>query len=126
MAAMFYRRKYPVMKRSIPLLAAVLLAGALPARAVILDCEINIDGTYTCIEIRDTSVSPEVRAKARESQRVYVEQAQEQCEYQEPRRRMGGRATSGAQRQEDLKRAKREYDKCVAEKAEALRQADQP
>jgi hypothetical protein len=26
---------------------------------------------------------------------------------------------------EDLKRARREYDKCVATKAEALRQADQ-
>jgi hypothetical protein len=113
------------MKLSIPLFAAACLAGALPAGAVILDCEINIDGTYTCIEIRDTSVSPEVREQARETQRVYVEQAQEQCEYREPRRRMGGRASSGAQRLEDLKRAKREYDQCVAEKAEALRQADQ-
>jgi hypothetical protein len=95
------------------------------AQAVILDCEINFDGTYSCVEIRDTSVSPEARAEAQETQRVYVERAQEHCEYQEPRRRMGGRASSGAQRLEDLKRAKREYDKCVAEKAEALRQADQ-
>lgn len=113
------------MKQFISLLTVVLLGGALPARAVILDCEINIDGTYTCVEIRDTSVSPEAREQAQEEHRVYLEQAQQHCEYEEPRRRMGGRAVSGAQRMEDLKRAKREYDRCVAEKAEALRQADQ-
>lgn len=112
------------MKLSRPLLTALLVAGALPARAVILDCELNMDGTYTCVEIRDTRVSPEVREQARESHRAYLEEAQQYCEYQEPRRRMGGRATSGAQRMEDLKRAKREYDRCVADKAEELRQAD--
>ncbi|MDH3901212.1 MAG: hypothetical protein OEU51_09230 [Gammaproteobacteria bacterium] len=110
----------------LPALSAVAaLVAALPVSGIVLDCEINIDGTYTCIEIGETSVSPEVRARAQENYRAYIEEAQTQCEYNEPRRRTGGRASSSAQRLEDLKRARREYDKCVATKAEALRQADQ-
>jgi len=84
-----------------------------------------MDGTYTCVDVGETSVPPAVRAEAQENYRAYIEAAQKQCEYREPRRRTGGKATSSSQRVEDLKRARRDYDKCVATKAEALRQADQ-
>ena len=112
------------MKTPSALLSIVVLVAAAPAAGVLLDCEINVDGAYTCVEIGETRVSPEAREEARESFKAYIEEAQTRCEYREPRRRTGGRAMSSAQRMEDLKRARREYDECVAREAEALRQAD--
>jgi len=104
---------------------AIALVTSSTASGLVLDCEVNIDGTYTCVEVGATAVPPAARAAAQENFRVYLEKAQAQCEYDEPRRRTGGRAASGAQRLEDLKRARKEYDECVATKAEALRQADE-
>jgi len=112
------------MRYLLPLSAAALVT-ALPVSAIVLDCDININGTYTCVEIGKTSVSPEARARAQENFRAYIKEAQKKCEYNEPRRRTGGKATNSAQRLEDLKIARKVYDDCVATHAEILRNADQ-
>ena len=86
--------------------------------------EVNVDGTYTCIEIHGTVVTEEARNKAKQEQQKYYQQAQDKCEYREPRRRPVGKSSS-ALRMEDLKRAQAEYEACVARKAEEMRKADQ-
>ena len=106
-----------------PLLACLLLTVPLQASGIILDCEVNVDGTYTCIEIHGTVVTEDARNKAREEQQKYYQQASSQCEYREPRRRPVGKSSS-ALRMEDLKRARAEYEACVARKAEEMRKAD--
>ncbi|UCC57020.1 MAG: hypothetical protein JSU75_04570 [Gammaproteobacteria bacterium] len=54
--------------------AATALVSALPVSGIVLDCEINIDGTYTCVEIGETSMSPEARASAQENYRACIEE----------------------------------------------------
>ncbi|HFD81518.1 MAG TPA: hypothetical protein ENK05_14190 [Gammaproteobacteria bacterium] len=106
--------------------AAVLLCAlSTPAAAVLLDCDINSDGTYTCIEIKGTTVSPEARQQARDRQKAYVEQARGECEYREPRKHPGIKGQSGAHRMEELKRAREKYERCVAERANVLRKEAQ-
>jgi hypothetical protein len=110
-------------KPALLLILPVLLL-PLQAAAIILDCEVNVDGTYTCIEIHGTVVTEEARNKAKQEQQKYYQQAQDKCEYREPRRRPVGKSSS-ALRMEDLKRAQAEYEACVARKAEEMRKADQ-
>ena len=106
------------------LLAGLALAAPLPAHAIILDCDINVDGTYTCVEIHGTVLTEDARQQAREAQREYYDQAQDECEYREPRRRPSGKGSS-ALRMEDQKRAQAEYEACISRKAEELRKADE-
>lgn len=106
-----------------PVLAGLFLAAPLQAFGIILDCEVNVDGTYTCVEIHGTVVTEDARRKARAEQQKYYEQAGSQCELKQPRRRPAGKGSS-ALRMEDLKRAQAEYEACVARKAEAMRKAD--
>ena len=72
-------------KPALLLILPVLLL-PLQAAAIILDCEVNVDGTYTCIEIHGTVVTEEARNKAKQEQQKYYQQAQDKCEYREPRR----------------------------------------
>jgi len=91
---------------------------------IVLDCDLNADGTYTCVEIGGAPVSPKAKKEATESQRAYIEQARKDCVREGlPRRpnRKGGVAV----RSEDLKRVEKKYQQCVAHKAAALRKADQ-
>lgn len=106
-----------------PILACLCLAAPLPALGIILDCEVNVDGTYSCVEIHGTVVTEEAREQARAEQQRYYEQASSQCEYQAPRRRPVGKGSS-ALRMEDQKRAQAEYEACVARKAEEMRKAE--
>ena len=104
-------------------LACLALLLPLHARAIILDCEVATDGTYTCVEIHGTVVTEDARKKAKAEQRMYYERALDKCEYKEPRRRSMGK-TGSARLMEERKRAQQEYDACVARKAEEMRKAD--
>ena len=106
-----------------PILACLFLAAPLPALGIILDCEVNVDGTYTCVEIHGTVVTEDARRQARAEQQRYYEQASSQCEYKAPRRRPVGKGSS-ALRMEDEKRAQAEYEACIARKAEEMRKAE--
>jgi len=91
---------------------------------IVLDCDLNADSTYTCVEITGSPVSPKAGSKAVESQRAYIEQARKDCVREAPPQRpnrKGGAAT----RSEDLKQVEKKYQQCVAHKAAILRQADQ-
>lgn len=106
-----------------PVLACLFLVIPLQAFGIILDCEVNVDGTYTCIEIHGTVVTEDARKKARAEQQKYYQQASGQCELKEPRRRPAGKGSS-ALRMEDRKRAQAEYEACIARTAEEMRKAD--
>ena len=106
-----------------PILTCLFLAAPLQAFGIILDCEVNVDGTYTCVEIHGTVLTEDARNKARAEQQKYYEQARSQCEFREPRRRPAGKGSS-ALRMEDMKRAQAEYEACIARKAEEIRKAD--
>lgn len=114
-----------MLKMYFRLFMPILLAVPLPVAGIILDCDINADGTYTCVEIDGTAIPDEVREQARESQRAYIEEARTRCVYEEPRRRSGGKAPTGAKWMEAQKRAKEKYDACIASEAEKIKQADQ-
>ncbi len=106
-------------------LVAGLLYAALPlqAQALLLDCEINADKTYTCIELSDAGAaekSPGDQGSYGEEYSGYVEQAKQSCVYQEPRKRAAGKGTGSAQRTEEIKSARKDYEKCVSDKARAL------
>jgi hypothetical protein len=79
-----------------PVLACLFLAAPLQAFGIILDCEVNVDGTYTCVEIHGTVLTEDARRKAKAEQQKYYEQASSQCE----------------------------YEACIARKAEEMRKAD--
>ena len=105
-------------------LVAGLLYAALPlqTQALLLDCELNADKTYTCIELSDAG-SPDSRGDQNsygEEYGGYVEQAKQSCVYQEPRKRAAGKGTGSAQRTEEIKSARKDYEKCVSDKARAL------
>lgn len=105
--------------------AVAALTVSLPAAAIIFDCDLNADGTYTCVELQGLDVPETTREEAREMQRKYIEQARTQCEYREPRRAMGGRQKSAAHWMEDKKKARKDYEDCIADKANELQRTDQ-
>ena len=119
--------------KSIPLysLASFILAAALPlqTQALLLDCEINPDKTYTCIEISnaDSPESPEDTQSYGDEYSGYIDEAKRSCVYREPRKRPAGKVGGSAQRTEELKSARKDYENCISDKARALwRQHNSP
>ena len=112
------------------LIASFILAAIpLQANALLLDCEINADKTYTCIEISGavTADAPEDKESYGEEYNRYVNQARQSCVYEEPRKRTVGKGSGGAQRSEMIKAARKDYDDCIRDKARALwRQNNNP
>ncbi len=101
----------------------VLLSLPNPVRAVLLDCEINAQRIYTCIEVGDPATAaqtPDGTESYSDEYRRYIEQAKEQCVYNEPRRRAGGKNTGNAFRIEQLKLARKKHEQCVSETAREL------
>lgn len=109
--------------RTLRLALPLLLGIAFPAHAILLDCEINADRTYTCIEISDATARTET-SPGRETYGPeysgYVEEAKASCVYNEPRRRVAGKNTGAALRSEELKSARAKYEKCITDKAREL------
>jgi hypothetical protein len=106
-----------------------LLSLPLPASAVLLDCEVSAERVYTCVEIGDSTTAvdtPDGKQSYSEEYRQYIEQAQQQCVYKEPRRRVAGKNTGGAIRVEELKSARADYDRCVSESARELWRRNNP
>ena len=105
-------------------LAGGLLSAILPlqTQALLLDCEINADKTYTCIEISDTASrgTPEDGKSYGEEYSGYVEQAKQSCVYEEPRKRAAGKAGGSAVRTEEIKSARKDYEKCISDRARSL------
>lgn len=117
------------MKILAPGLIGALVYLPLPAAAVLLDCDINADHIYTCVEIgaSATVADPQVRQESTASPQTYgeeyqryLEQAQQRCVYNEPRRRSAGKNTGAALRVEELKSARAEYDQCIRETARKI------
>jgi len=110
------------------LIAFLALAVYRPAWAIILDCEHNLDGTYTCVEIGQSSAaeadSP-AHSKAGKIDRAYIEQAKKACTYRKPRTRAGGKGSTSALKMEAMKSAQQAYEHCVTRKAAELRNAQQ-
>jgi hypothetical protein len=110
------------------LIALMALAVYRPAWAIILDCKRNLDGTYTCVEIGQSSAaeaaSP-VRSKAEKIDRAYIEQAKKACTYRKPRTRAGGKGSTSALKMEAMKSAQQEYEHCVTRKAAELSNTQQ-
>lgn len=94
----------------------------LQVQAILLDCEINPDKTYTCIEISNTGSpgNPEEQASYGDEYNGYVEQAKQSCVYREPRKRATGKGGGSAQRTEELKSARKDYENCISDKAREL------
>lgn len=100
-----------------------------PVRAVLLDCEINAQRIYTCIEVSEPATAAQTPGSAEnysDEYLSYIEQAKEQCVYNEPRRRAGGKNAGNAFRIEQLKWALKEYEECVSETARELRRKNNP
>jgi len=111
------------MKSIAPAFILTLLSLPLPAAAVLLDCDINAERIYTCVEIGDSPAAadtPDNKQAYGEEYRRYIEQAKQQCVYHEPRRRVAGKNTGGALRVEELKSARAEYEQCISETAREL------
>ena len=108
---------------------------SIPVFAIQLDCEKNADGTYTCIEIGKPAVTPPA-AEAVSSPKAasddktppvepdYLEQARKECVYNKPRKRIGGQKHGAAQKREQEKAARKDYEDCVAEAALRIRRAE--
>lgn len=94
----------------------------LQANALLLDCEVNADKTYTCIEISGavTVDAPEDQESYGEEYSSYIDQAKQSCVYKEPRKRTVGKGSGSAQRSEEIKAARRAYDNCIRDKARNL------
>ncbi len=109
---------------SIYILAATLVGSAIPpqANALLLDCDINANKTYTCIEISapESAGKPIDQDTYGEEYNSYVNQARQSCVYEKPRKRATGKGYSGAQRSEEIKTARKNYDDCVRDKARTL------
>jgi hypothetical protein len=105
----------------------VLFAPPLPAYAILLDCDINSDGTYHCIDITGNTGGTPVESENNYSEAYsrYLEQARSRCVYEEPRKR-GGKKTGAALRSEELKSAREAYERCVTDNARALWLQDNP
>jgi hypothetical protein len=117
------------MKSIVPGFICTLLSLPLPAGAVLLDCDINAERIYTCVEIGDSSAAADAADKQQtygEEYRRYIEQAKQRCVYDEPRRRVAGKNTGGALRVEELKSARAEYEQCISETARELWRTNNP
>lgn len=111
--------------RLLPVFFAACLP--LPADAILLDCEINRDGSYHCIEIAGDDGNTRIDAADKDHDELYkryLDQARSECTYKEPRKRAGGKMTGAAHRSEELKSARNDYDRCVRDKARALRRQE--
>jgi hypothetical protein len=117
------------MKAIAPVISLTLLSLPLSSGAVLLDCEIDAQRIYTCVEVSEPATSApktdETEAYGDEYRR-YLEQAKEQCVYNEPPRRVAGKNTGGALRMEQLKSAREEYEHCVGAKARELWRKNNP
>jgi len=95
----------------------------LPAGAVLLDCEINAERIYRCVEINASAVAPDT-AKGQDADAAeyarYVAAAKKACVYTEPPSRPAAKNASAALRAEKLKAAREAYEQCVADKTRAL------
>lgn len=103
---------------------------SLDAAAIKLDCKDLGDGTYTCVEIKESYYLPPPASKSdpdsdadphAASGNPYIEEARKHCTYQKPRGRKGGSGTSGAAKMEALKKARKDYDRCIVQKAWELK-----
>ena len=106
-------------------LPAALLLLPSPATALLLDCEINADKTYTCIELDgkphdQDNISAVLPTEDGNALSNYLEQARDQCEYKEPPKRSGNKNSGGTYRVEAIKKARENYDDCVNTHARGL------
>ncbi len=110
------------------LIVALSLTPSAPAFAIILDCEHNLDGTYTCVEIgssAETAAASPAQTEAAEVDRAYIERARESCTFQKPRARAGGKGSTSALKMEAMKSAREDYERCLARKAAELKRMEQ-
>jgi len=106
-----------------------LLSLPIPAGAVLLDCEINAQRIYTCVEVGESATAAETADGTEtygDEYRGYIEQAKQQCVYNEPRRRVAGKNTGSALRIEELKSARAEYEQCISKTARELWRKNNP
>ncbi len=99
----------------------ILLPGliyTMPALAILLDCKQNEDGTYLCVEIEGSQAIEPAKSSVPEIDYVHIDQARKECVYREPRTRMGSSSTVRA---EARKSARKDYDRCVADRAWELK-----
>lgn len=99
----------------------------LTALAIQLDCEKNSDGTYTCIEIGKPSHSSTSSSDTNSTESIdpgYLEQARKECTYQNPRKWKSGQKHGAAQKMEQEKAARKEYQDCLSKTAARIRNAE--
>ena len=117
------------MRAIAPGIFPILLSMPITSGAVQLDCEIDAQRIYTCVEVGEPATAAgeadETEAYGDEYRR-YLEQAEQQCVYKEPRRRAAGKNTGSALRMEDMKSAREEYEQCVSAKARELWRKNNP
>lgn len=127
--APFYSGTTEFMKIAISGIIVTLLSLSRPAGAVLLDCDVNAERIYTCVEIGtsvgDTAPGDNSETYGEEYRR-YVEQAEQVCVYNEPRRRVAGKNTGGALRVEELKSARADYEQCISETARGMWRKNKP
>jgi hypothetical protein len=117
------------MKTVVPGFTLILLSLPISAGAVLLDCEIDAQRIYTCVEVGESAIAARQTDDAEaygDEYRRYLEQAKQQCVYNEPRRRVAGKNTGGALRMEELKSARQEYEQCVSATARELWRKNNP
>ena len=117
-----------IVKKLARLIVALSLSSTPPAFAIVLDCEDNHDGTYTCVEISNSNAAGRASAgqtETAEGERAYIERAREACTYRKPRARAGGKGSTSALKMEAMKAAREEYERCLARKAAELKNAEQ-
>jgi len=107
----------------------IILCLPIAAGAVLLDCEIDAQRIYTCVEVGEPATgagkADNTEAYGDEYRR-YLEQAEQQCVYREPRRRVAGKNTGGALRTEELKSAREAYEQCISATARELWRKNNP
>ena len=107
----------------------IILSLPIAAGAVLLDCEIDAQRIYTCVELGEpaTGAGKVDNTEAYgDEYRHYLEQAEQQCVYREPRRRVAGKNTGGALRTEQLKSAREDYEQCISATARELWRNNNP
>lgn len=119
-----------MLKQMRRLFAALLITLPLGVSAIQLDCKDNGDGTYTCVEIKRQVKQPAAFPAATADEpadidRASVEQAEKECSYRKPHRRVSGMSTGTAVKMEGRKSAQKDYDRCVAQKLKAMKNAAQ-
>jgi hypothetical protein len=117
------------MKSIAPGLVLIILFLPFPAAAILLDCEINAERIYTCVEIGASATAADDandKEAYGEEYRRYIEQAKQNCVYSEPRRRTAGKNNTAALRVEELKSAQADYEQCISETARDLWRKNNP